>query len=111
MSAGDAAPRLVMPADEYAIVTGAWRDWLDSPLKAALEQAIADAVAAERERAEAAEAKLALIASHLPAVLDALRSRITDERWESQKTRFRDAKAALEALGGKQERSDGKEPS
>lgn len=55
---GDAAPRLVMPADEYAIVTGAWRDWMASPLKAALEQAIADAVAAERERAEAAEAKL-----------------------------------------------------
>ena len=64
-----------------------------------------------RDRAGRAEAGLALIAPHLPAVLDALRSRITDERWESQKTRFRDAKAALEALGGTRERSDGKETS
>ena len=42
--------------------------------------------------------RLVLVGAHLPAILDALTARIADERWESQKARFRDAKAALETL-------------
>lgn len=41
---------LVLAPDEHAVVTRAWRDWLASPLREALDRAVADAVAAERGR-------------------------------------------------------------
>jgi hypothetical protein len=54
---------LVMPADEFAVVTRAWRAWVDGPLREAFDrlvQEIADDAAGPwRDRAEAAEAKLA----------------------------------------------------
>jgi hypothetical protein len=60
------------------------------------------AMAVHDADAEALELRkrLVLVGAHLPAILDALTARIADERWESQKARFRDAKAALETLKG-----------
>jgi hypothetical protein len=56
------------------------------------------------------DAQLYAVRAHLPAILDALAGRIADERWESRKTRFRDAKAAMAALEGgePQDRADEK---
>lgn len=41
---------LVFPPDEHAVVTRAWRNWLASPVREALDRAVADAVAEERGR-------------------------------------------------------------
>ena len=42
--------REVAAANANETVTGAWRQWLASPVREALDRAVADAVAAERER-------------------------------------------------------------
>ena len=57
----------------------------------------APAVAAERERAEA---RLAVLEVHLPAVLDALRIAVADTAYGSRAGRFT---AALDALDGSEE--------
>ena len=65
-------------------------------------QAVADAkLAGERDRM-----RLAVLAAHLPAILDALRVAMADTSYGSRAKRFRVALEALEA----QERSDEEEP-
>lgn len=63
-----AAEPLIMPADEFAVVSRAWRAWVDGPARELFDQAIQkvadDASSPWRARAEAAEAKLAEIAAH-----------------------------------------------
>ena len=62
-------------------------------------QAVADAgVDATRMRA-----LLFAIGQHVPAALEALSAQIADEEYEAQKTRFRDAEAALQLLKGSEE--------
>ena len=62
-------------------------------------QAVADAgVDATRMRA-----LLFAVGVHVPAALEALSAQIADEEYEAQKTRFRDAEAALQLLRGSEE--------
>jgi hypothetical protein len=90
-------------AKERPPETGTWDE--RAPFLREIDRSVCSLVAAMAVHDADAEAlelrkRLVLVGAHLPAILDALTARIADERRESQKARFRDAKAALETLRG-----------